>query len=180
MSRGHHASSCFPRRLLALLANPIHPFRAIHTPLSYQNLRARPHDQGLPSASRLLQARPYHSGYLQKKRERCLGHCPPRWPPRLFVLAGRYLYRFASERSRCPKGYPIPIEAANFRSVGGWVVLGGVVSECVACGCNPVTSAPCFTMLVRPSKLHCKNVSTSHVSDLSTTRSSPSVSSWQR
>jgi hypothetical protein len=84
--------------------------------------------QGLPSAARLLAARPYHSGYLLKKRERCLGLCPPQWPPRLFVLAGRFLYRFASERSRRPKGYPIPLEGAEFRCVlwlwllGGWLV----------------------------------------------------------
>ena len=71
--------------------------------------------QGLPSAARLLAARPYHAGVLLKKRERCLGLCPPQWPPRLFVLSGRYLYRFASERSRRPKGYPIPVEGMDFR-----------------------------------------------------------------
>lgn len=71
--------------------------------------------QGLPSAARLLAARPNHSGYLRKKRETCLGFCPPKWQPRLFVLAGRYLYRFKSDHSLRPKGTPIPIEGADFR-----------------------------------------------------------------
>lgn len=71
--------------------------------------------QGQPSAARLLAARPNHSGYLKKKRETCLGFCPPQWQPRLFILAGRYLYRFKSDHSTRPKGTPIPVEGADVR-----------------------------------------------------------------
>lgn len=98
---------------LAHIHRPPIPLKSI---LHTSSLKTKP-TQGLPSAARLLAARPYHSGVLLKKRERCLGLCPPQWPPRLFILSGRYLYRFASERSRHPKGYPIPLEGAEFRCV---------------------------------------------------------------
>lgn len=80
---------------------------------------------GLPddllTASRLLRARPDHSGWLYKKKERCLGLCPclrPLWQRRFFVISGRFLYRYASPESHVPKGAPLPLESLQVRVLG--------------------------------------------------------------
>lgn len=57
------------------------------------------------------------SGWVEKRRERCLGLCPsccgPVYRRRFMVLKGAYVYKFGSEHASRPKGTPIAVEAAT-------------------------------------------------------------------
>ena len=70
-------------------------------------------EPALPSAPQLA-ARCDRSGYMEKRRERCLGLCPcaePIYRRRFVVLKGAFLFKFATEQGVRPKGTPLPVEA---------------------------------------------------------------------
>lgn len=69
------------------------------------------------SASQARRAGACYQGQLYKKRERCLGFCKAQWQPRFFVIVGRFLYRFASPESDCPKGAPLALEGMDVRAL---------------------------------------------------------------
>lgn len=56
------------------------------------------------------------AGYLHKRAARCckgLLDCFPIWNRRYFVLYGDYLYRYASNKSKKPKGVPLMLSATT-------------------------------------------------------------------
>ena len=77
-----------------------------------------------PSAKTLLASTPTHKGYLEKRRERCLGLapriCTPKWQRRLFIVSGGYIFRYRDEDSLGPKGAPIPVESARVELNFDW------------------------------------------------------------
>jgi len=60
------------------------------------------------------------TGYMHKKAARCckgLLDCCPIWNKRYFIIYGDYLYRYASSKSKKPKGMPLMLAVASVRKL---------------------------------------------------------------
>jgi len=84
--------------------------------LDEATLGLNPPNDSISAAQACRAASSYH-GQLYRKRERCLGCCKPQWKSRLFVIVGRFLYRFTSFESARPKGTPLALEGMEVQAV---------------------------------------------------------------
>ena len=74
-------------------------------------------------------------GWVQKLIRYCFQFLAPTWKSRYLIQLGGYMYKFADESSRAPKGSPLPVDEIDVHMLDHWNTdVDGVVdaATCLA------------------------------------------------